>query len=45
LVNNYKWSLEDIENMLFWEREIYINLLAEEKRMQQEMALNRQYSR
>jgi|688.fasta_scaffold502231_3 hypothetical protein len=29
LVNNYKWSLNDIENMMFWEREIYINLLAE----------------
>jgi hypothetical protein len=29
LVNNYKWSLADIENMMFWEREIYINLLAE----------------
>lgn len=29
LVNNYKWSLTDIENMMFWEREIYINLLAE----------------
>lgn len=29
LINNYKWSLHDLENMLFWEREVYINLLAE----------------
>ena len=29
LINNHKWSLDDLENMLFWEREVYINLLAE----------------
>ena len=25
----HKWALEDIMNMLPWEREIYVNLLAE----------------
>lgn len=29
LVNNYKWNLNDLENMFFWEREIYVNLLSE----------------
>jgi hypothetical protein len=29
LINSHKWSLQDLENMLFWEREIYVNLLAD----------------
>lgn len=41
-MNNYKWSLEDIEGMMFWEREIYVNLLVEEKRKDQENAIQRQ---
>jgi len=36
LINSNNWSLVDIENMLYWEREIYINLLIEEKRIQNE---------
>jgi len=27
LMHVHRWSLEDIENMLPWEREIYITLL------------------
>lgn len=30
LINNYGWSLSDIDSMMFWEREIYVNLLAEQ---------------
>jgi len=28
-MENHKYSLEDLENMMPWEREIYITLLAE----------------
>jgi hypothetical protein len=41
LINNFSWRLSELENMFFWEREIYIKLLndynEEEKmkRMQQ----------
>ena len=27
LVNNYSWRLQELEEMYFWEREIYIKLL------------------
>jgi len=27
LINTKCWSLSDLDNMYFWEREIYINLL------------------
>jgi hypothetical protein len=39
-----KWSVQDIENMYFWEREVYINILVnynsdqEQKRIHNEMA-------
>lgn len=27
LVNNYNWQLKDLEEMYYWEREVYIQLL------------------
>ena len=40
LMHNFKWSLADIENMLPWERDIYLikleQQLEEEKRQQDE---------
>lgn len=27
LINNYNWNVNDLENMYYWEREIYIQLL------------------
>ena len=27
LINNYNWSIQDLENMYYWEREIYVQLL------------------
>lgn len=36
LVNNFGWNLFDLENMFFWEREIYVNLLAEHNQKMQE---------
>ena len=43
MMQHHKYSLEEIENMLPWEREIYINLLSqhieeENKRIEQERA-------
>lgn len=29
MINNFSWSLQDIENMYCWEREIYIKLVSE----------------
>ena len=40
LMHNFKWSLTDIENMLPWERDIYLikleQQLEEEKKQQNE---------
>ena len=27
LINQFNWTLSDLENMMYWEREIYIQLL------------------
>jgi len=29
LISSGKWSLSDLDEMMFWEREIYVNLLIE----------------
>lgn len=29
LLNSGKWILADLDEMMFWEREIYVNLLAD----------------
>jgi hypothetical protein len=47
LVQHHKYSLSDIENMLPWERHIYLDMLKEhirqqeEQRRDQEVALRR----
>ena len=42
LIHHYKWSLTETENMLPWEREIYLSLLMkhleEEKQREQQQA-------
>jgi hypothetical protein len=39
LVNRYNWSISEIENLIPWEREIYISLLlANEEKKKQETA-------
>jgi len=40
LINHYKWSLGELENMMFWEREIYISLLAEQKQIEMDKKIN-----
>ena len=43
MIQHHHWSLEEIENMMPWEREIYLTLLSEwikkeeEARKQEEM--------
>jgi hypothetical protein len=38
LINNFSWNLFDIENMVYWERDIYVNLvLSYQEKKQQEM--------
>ena len=40
LIHNFKWNLSDIENMMPWERDIYLikleQQLKEEKKQQEE---------
>ena len=40
LVHNFKWSLSDVENMMPWERDVYLikleQQLKEEKKQQEE---------
>jgi len=44
-MQNHKYSLEDINNMLPWEREIYLTLLLDDlkkiKEQQQQQAMHR----
>tara|TARA_B100000575_G_C23140948_1_gene663938 strand:+ start:1991 stop:2143 length:153 start_codon:yes stop_codon:yes gene_type:complete len=36
LIQNHKYSLSDIENMMPWEREIYVEMLADQIKQQRE---------
>ena len=44
LMHNFKWSMSDVENMLPWERDIYLmkleQQLKEEKKQQEESERN-----
>ena len=45
LMHNFKWSISDLENMMPWERDIYLikleQQLKEEKRQAEEAKLRR----
>ena len=49
LMHNFKWSMSDVENMLPWERDIYLmkleQQLKEEKRQQDEAERNQSQRR
>ena len=49
LMHNFKWSMSDVENMLPWERDIYLmkleQQLKEEKRQQEEAERNQSQRR
>jgi len=38
LLNNFNYSLEEVETMIPWEREIYLTMLIEEKKEKNERA-------
>jgi hypothetical protein len=42
LINKYNWSNESIENLIPWERDVYINLLIayEDTKQQKQMQSN-----
>lgn len=41
LITSGKWSLDNLDEMMFWEREIYVNLLIEQnKKMQEQLKPN-----
>lgn len=47
LINSGKWNLNNLDDMYFWEREIYVKLVADynEKLMQQRREMEQQYGR
>jgi hypothetical protein len=47
LINSGKWSLNNLDDMYFWQREIYVKLVADhnEKLMQQRREMEQQYGR
>lgn len=42
LVQHHKYSLSDIENMMPWERHVYLDMLAEHIRQQEEQRRDRE---
>ena len=45
MIHHHKWSLTEIENMLPWERDVYVTMLADflkeqNKKIQEQKALN-----
>ena len=42
LMKELKWSVQDIENMYFWEREVYINILVNYNLEQEQKQLHNQ---
>ncbi len=43
-MQNHKYSLQDLENMIPWEREIYLNMLIDELKQQKEEMQRQQMS-
>lgn len=49
MINSGKWNLQELNNMMFWEREIYVNLIAayneEQKNLAREREMRSNYGR
>ena len=49
MINSGKWNLEELNEMMFWEREIYVNLIAayneEQKNLAREREMRMNYGR
>jgi hypothetical protein len=49
MINSGKWNLQELNEMMFWEREIYVNLIAayneEQKNLAREREMRSNYGR
>lgn len=49
MINSGKWNLTELNEMMFWEREIYVNLIAayqeEQKNIAREREMRSSYGR
>jgi hypothetical protein len=49
MINSGKWNLNELNEMMFWEREIYVNLIAayneEQKNLAREREMRLNYGR
>ncbi len=44
LINNFNWNLSDLENMIWWEREIYVKILINYQEQKRNEELANQYN-
>lgn len=42
MINSGKWNLNELNEMMFWEREIYVNLIASYQEEQKNLARERE---
>lgn len=43
LINNFNWNLSDLDNMIWWEREIYIKLLIDYQDQKKQEHMNNRF--
>ena len=43
LLNNFNWNLTDLDNMIWWEREIYIKLLIDYQDQKKQEQMNNRF--
>lgn len=43
LINNFNWNLTDLDNMIWWEREIYIKLLIDYQDQKKQEQMNNRF--
>jgi len=43
LINNFNWNLSDLDNMIWWEREIYIKLLIDYQDQKKQEQMNNKF--
>jgi hypothetical protein len=43
LINNFNWNLIDLDNMIWWEREIYIKLLIDYQDQKKQEQMNNRF--
>tara|TARA_R110000868_G_scaffold308983_1_gene570401 strand:- start:1789 stop:1992 length:204 start_codon:yes stop_codon:yes gene_type:complete len=43
LINNFNWNLSDLNNMIWWEREIYIKLLIDYQDQKKQEQMNNRF--